>query len=65
MTRIAVHFNDEITQGELAQILRDAGLHMRSEGHRLVVDRVPKWLAKEQEESNVVPLEQPKRRRRA
>jgi hypothetical protein len=43
--RIAVHFNEEITQGEIMQILRDAGLHMRSEsGVRLVVDRVPSFL---------------------
>lgn len=67
MTRIAVHFNPEITQGEIAGILRDAGLYMRSEGHRLIVDRVPHWLTKareqEEEEARHVVLPMPRRKR--
>lgn len=65
--RLPVWFNAEITQGEITRILRDAGLHMKSEGHRLVVDRVPHWLTKareqEEEEARHVVLPMPRRKR--
>lgn len=61
MKRLPIFFADEITQGEIAQVLRDAGLHLRTEaGVRLVVDRVPAFLR--HDEAQVLPL---KRRRRA
>lgn len=62
LKRLAIFFNDDITQGEIARVLRDAGLHMHTEaGHRLVVDRVPAMVRKP-EVSNVVRMSAPPRR---
>jgi hypothetical protein len=59
--RVAVYFNEEISQGEIEQIMRDSGLHIRSDGHRLVVDRVPAFLR--HDEAEVIPMAKAKRRR--
>lgn len=62
MSRLPIYFADSITQGEIAQALRDAGLHLHTEaGTRLVVDRVPQWLR--HEEAEVIPMAKAKRRR--
>lgn len=61
MNRLGVYFSDDITQGEIEEAMRAAGLHMRSEGHRLVVDRVPAFL--KHDEAEVIPMQ--KKRRRA
>lgn len=55
--RIPVFFNGEITQGEIHEAMRVAGLHLHIEaGVRLVVDRVPGVLRKDPPTTNVVRL---------
>jgi hypothetical protein len=63
--RLPIYFADDITQGEIAQALHDAGLHLHTEaGTRMVVDRVPAFLRRDTPATNVVPIER-KRRRQA
>lgn len=55
--RVPVYFGGDITQAEIMQAMRDAGLHLYTEaGHRLVVDRVPGIVRKDPPLTNVLRL---------
>lgn len=63
MKRIPIYLDGEMTLMELKRIFEAEGYHVRLDGcARIVVDRVPEFLRKDEPASNVVPM---KKRRSA
>lgn len=60
--RLPIFFCDSIPMKDIADALAARGIHLRSDAScRMVADRVPRFLQKDEPKTNVVPMKKAKR----